>query len=204
LRLPDGIRVDAGVQEGDEVGTAYDPLIAKLIAHGANRREALIRLRTALAATEVEGIITNLPFLRWLVSHPALSAGRTTTAFLTEHPPLSAPPIRLPDGPWLGAFRFNLPAPPPAAPPDPDAAGRDSGGRTTAEQSTLTAPMPGTVIRVLVGEGDQVQPRQPLVVLEAMKMETPVVSPYEAVVRTIHVSEGDRVAGGTLLVELEE
>jgi pyruvate carboxylase len=64
--------------------------------------------------------------------------------------------------------------------------------------------MPGTVIRVLVGEGDTVKPRQPLIVLEAMKMETPVVSPYEAVVRSVHVSEGDRVAGGTVLVELEE
>ena len=64
--------------------------------------------------------------------------------------------------------------------------------------------MPGTVIRLLVREGDKVQPRQPLVVLEAMKMETPVVSPYEAIVRAVHVSEGDRVAGGALLVELEE
>ena len=53
-------------------------------------------------------------------------------------------------------------------------------------------------------EGDRVQPRQPLVVLEAMKMETPIVSPYEAVVRWVHVSEGDQVAGGALLVELEE
>ena len=58
--------------------------------------------------------------------------------------------------------------------------------------------------RLLVREGDTVQPRQPLVVLEAMKMETPIVSPYEAVVRAVHVSEGDRVAGGALLVELEE
>jgi pyruvate carboxylase len=64
--------------------------------------------------------------------------------------------------------------------------------------------MPGTVIRVLVGVGDEVRPRQPLVVLEAMKMETPVVSPYEAVVRSVHVEEGDRVAGGAVLVELEE
>ena len=64
--------------------------------------------------------------------------------------------------------------------------------------------MPGTVIRVLVAEGDSVQPRQPLVVLEAMKMETPLVSPYEGVVRSVHVSVGDQVAGGTLLVELGE
>ena len=64
--------------------------------------------------------------------------------------------------------------------------------------------MPGTVLRVLVVPGDAVQARQPLVVLEAMKMETPVVSPYAAVVRTVHVQEGDQVAGGTVLVELEE
>jgi biotin carboxyl carrier protein len=64
--------------------------------------------------------------------------------------------------------------------------------------------MPGTVIKLLVEEGDSVRARQPLLVLEAMKMETPVVSPYEAVVRAVHVAEGDRVAGGSVLVELEE
>jgi acetyl/propionyl-CoA carboxylase alpha subunit len=200
LRLPDGIRVDAGVEEGDEVGTAYDPLIAKLIAHGSTRDDALDRLARALIETEVGGVVTNLPFLRWLTAHPALRAGETTTAFLTEHPPLSAPPVRLPDRPWRGGFRLNLPVPPPASRPDPDASA-DHGAQ---EQSSLSAPMPGTVIKVLVAQGDRVQPRQPLVVLEAMKMETPVVSPYEAVVRTVHVAEGDRVAGGTILIELEE
>jgi acetyl/propionyl-CoA carboxylase alpha subunit len=193
--------VDAGVEEGDEVGTSYDPLLAKLIAHAPTREEALDRLAAGLAETEVEGVTTNLPFLRWLVAHPALRAGRTTTAFLTEHPPLSAPPVSVADPVWAGGFRLNLPTPPPASPPDPDADYAPSGA---AEQSALTAPMPGTVIRVLVSEGDVVQPRQPLVVLEAMKMETPIVSPYAAVVRVVHVAEGDRVTGGELLVELEE
>ncbi len=202
LRLPTGIRVDAGIEEGDEVGTSYDPLLAKLIAHGANRQHALDRLAAALDETEVEGVVTNLPFLRWLVAHPALREGRTTTAFLTDYPPLSAPPLRIPDGPWTGGFRLNLPTPPAEPPPDVDADSQDHG--PGGEQSTLTAPMPGTVIRLLVSEGDRVQPRQPLVVLEAMKMETPIVSPYEAVVRSVHVSEGDQVAGGALLVELEE
>jgi biotin carboxyl carrier protein len=64
--------------------------------------------------------------------------------------------------------------------------------------------MPGTVIRLLAGPGDRVQARQPLVVLEAMKMETPIASPYDAVVRAVHVAEGERVAGGALLVELED
>jgi 3-methylcrotonyl-CoA carboxylase alpha subunit len=74
----------------------------------------------------------------------------------------------------------------------------------TAEQSAVTAPMPGTVIRVLVEPGQGVTAREPLVVLEAMKMETPLVSPYDATVRAVHVAEGDRVAGGTVLVELDE
>jgi biotin carboxyl carrier protein len=64
--------------------------------------------------------------------------------------------------------------------------------------------MPGTVIKLLVGAGDTVRARQPLVVLEAMKMETPLTSPYAATVRAVHVAEGDRVAGGALLIELEE
>jgi biotin carboxyl carrier protein len=169
---------------------------------GAQANQALDRLREALAETEVEGVTTNLAFLRWLVAHPALRAGETTTAFLVDHPPLSTPPERLPARPWRGAWRLNRPPPPPASPPDVDATSQTPGAAT--EQSVVTAPMPGTVIRLLVAEGERVQPRQPLLVLEAMKMETPLVSPYEAVVRAVHVAEGDRVAGGTVLVELEE
>ena len=202
LRLPDSIRVDAGVGEGDEIGVAYDPMIAKLIASGEFRAEALDRLAEALAKTEIKGVTTNLPFLRWLVCHPAVRDGRTTTAFLTEYPPLSARPVRLPSGPWATPFRLNRPSPAPTAPANPDATFHSQGH--AGEQSSLTAPMPGTVIRVTVTEGDRVEARQPLIVLEAMKMETPIVAPYEAVVRTIHVAEGDRVAGGAVLVELED
>jgi acetyl/propionyl-CoA carboxylase alpha subunit len=202
LRLPSGIRVDAGVEEGDEVGVGYDPMIAKLIAHGPTRDEAFARLRDALAETEVAGVTTNLPFLRWLVSHPAVRQGRTTTAFLTDYPPLSEPPLRLPTGPWDSAWRLNLPAHAPHSPPDVDTAAQHQAA-AGGEQSSLTAPMPGTVIRVLAKPGERVAHRQPLLVLEAMKMETPVVSPYDAVVNAIHVAEGDRVAGGALLVELD-
>jgi len=201
LRLPAGVRVDAGVEEGDEIGTSYDPMIAKLIAHAPTRGEALDRLARALAQTEVAGVTTNLPFLRWLVAHPLLRAGRTTTAFLTENPPLSDAPARAPEPAWQGAWRLNLPPPPPRAVPDLAAATLelDSEGGPAA----LTAPMPGTVIAVLVGPGAVVAARQPLLVLEAMKMETPLVSPYDATVRAVHVGVGDRVAGGQLLVELD-
>ena len=202
LRLPTSIRVDAGVAEGDEVGTSYDPLIAKLIANGATRDEALDRLADALAETEVAGVTTNLSFLRWLVAHPVLRAGDATTAFLTEHPPLSPPPAVLPDPIWRGAFRLNLAEPAPQPPPDVDAEAHARG--PAEESSTIVAPMPGTVIKVNVQTGSAVKARDPLVVLEAMKMETPLVSPYDATVRAVHVREGDRVVGGAVLVELDD
>ncbi len=203
LRLPEGVRVDSGVREGDEIGTAYDPMIAKLIAAGETREEAYDRLAAALRETEVGGVTTNLPFLRWLVSHPLVRAGRVTTAFLTENPPLSELPAAAPAEAWSTPWRLNLPSPASRPAPDIDTAGGPSGAGAQ-EQSSITAPMPGTVIRVLVEPGAEVAARQPVVVLEAMKMETPLVSPYAATVRAVHVAEGDRVAGGAVLVELDE
>jgi len=210
LRLPSdtsslgsesGVRVDTGIEEGDEVGLSYDPMIAKLIARGRDRHEALAGLAAALDETEVEGVTTNLPFLRWLVSHPVVRAGEATTAFLTEHPPLSPLLlVRIPT-PWRAPWRLNLPAPSPATPPDVDLESHRHG--PTDGASTVVAPMPGTVIRVEVEAGTEVQARQALVVLEAMKMEIPVHSPFEGTVKTVHVAAGDRVAGGALLVELD-
>ena len=201
LVLPGGVRVDTGVEEGDEIGLAYDPMIAKLIAHGRTRDEALDVLADALAETRVEGVTTNLPFLRWLVAHPVVRAGLATTAFLVEHPPLSPLPPRPTAGSFSTPFRLNLPPPSPAPPPDIDAESLRPGGPHGG--SSVTAPMPGTVIRVDVAAGDHVEARRPLLVLEAMKMEIPVHAPFDATVTAVHVSNGDRVAGGELVVELE-
>jgi acetyl/propionyl-CoA carboxylase alpha subunit len=198
LRLPAEVRVDAGFAEGDEVGTRYDPLLAKLISHGDTRPEALDRLAAALEATEVEGVVTNLAFLRWLVRHPSFRAGDASTSFLVEHPPLSAPPLRVAGDAWRMPWRLNLPAPPPAPPPDLDATAHERGHGSGA----VTAPMPGTVLVVHVAAGADVEPRQPLVTLEAMKMEHPVTAPFAATVSAVHVSPGDAVAAGQVLAEL--
>jgi acetyl/propionyl-CoA carboxylase alpha subunit len=200
LRLPGGIRVDAGVEEGDEVGTGYDAMIAKLIARGTSRGEALDRLGAALVETDVAGVVTNLPFLRWLVGHPAFRRGEVSTAFLVEHPPLSTPPLRVAGGAWGTAWRLNLAPPAPSPPPDVDAVAAE---RSHGGAGVVSSPMPGTVIAVHVIAGDEVEPRQPLVTLEAMKMEHPVTAPFAATVAAVHVTIGDNVATGAPLAELE-
>jgi acetyl/propionyl-CoA carboxylase alpha subunit len=195
------LRVDSGVEEGDEVGLSYDPLIAKLVAHGRDREDALDALATALGETAVDGVDTNLRFLRWLVAHPLVRAGEATTAFLVEHPPLGPFPLRRPPTPARAPWRLNLPAPAPSPPPDVEVEAHRPGA--VHGESLVTAPMPGTVIRVDARPGDEVRARHALVVLEAMKMEIPVHAPFDGTVTSVHVSQGDRVAGGTVLVELE-
>ena len=86
LRFPegDGIRVDTGIESGDEVTPYYDPLIAKLIVHAPDRAAALNRLSQALDAVEIEGIKHNTPFLQRLVAHPDFRAGNYHVRFTDE------------------------------------------------------------------------------------------------------------------------
>jgi excisionase family DNA binding protein len=125
LRWPssEGIRVDAGIRAGDMVSDRYDPLLAKIIAHGRTREVAVDRLRTALAETRLLGVRTNLRFLRWLVEQPAFTAGEVRTDTLSN---LDLPgPITPPDAaweaaaasmtgsdpdPWAGGWRPNAPS----------------------------------------------------------------------------------------------
>ena len=87
LVLPegDGIRVDTGVREGDAVTPNYDSMIAKVIVHAATREAAIGRMLAALDATEIDGITTNVAFLRRVVNHAAFRAGRTLTSFVDAH-----------------------------------------------------------------------------------------------------------------------
>jgi 3-methylcrotonyl-CoA carboxylase alpha subunit len=88
FRLPnagDGIRIDTGVREGDQITFHYDPMIAKLVSHGRDRGEAIARMLAALDEIKVEGVTTNAPFLRRVIDHPAFRAGDTHTGFVTEH-----------------------------------------------------------------------------------------------------------------------
>ncbi len=85
-------------------------------------------------------------------------------------------------------------------PAAPDVDGAASGA---ADGASLTAPMPGTVVKVLVGEGDEVEEGQTLLVLEAMKMEQSVAAPHAGKIASLPYAEGDRVPGGAVLAEVE-
>src|SRR6185312_13634888 len=81
----EGIRVDTAAAAGDRVPPEYDNLLAKVMAHGADRVEALDRLAGALGATEVAGIQTTLPFHRFVAGHPGFRAGEVSTGWVGEH-----------------------------------------------------------------------------------------------------------------------
>lgn len=203
LILPSGIRVDAGIEEGDRISLTYDAMIAKLIAHGVNRETALSQLVGALEATQIKGPVNNLAFLRWLANHPDIAAGTATTRFLAEHAPLSK--YRRSTFPWNVYWRLGgSPTQRAARLPKEEDLRADGADGSVVERSAVVAPMPGTVLRLLVEEGESVMPRQPLIILEAMKMETPLPSPYAARVSAVEVAEGEQVDSGTVLIRLEE
>ena len=125
----DGIRVDAGIELGTEVGGRFDPMLAKLIAWGPDRPTAIDRLRVALDETVVLGLVTNLRFLRWLVRQPVVLDGEARTDTLDRIWPPDDWPERttIPDEawstagallgddgpaettPWAGGWRLNGP-----------------------------------------------------------------------------------------------
>ncbi len=123
LDWPEGVRVDAGVDTGDEVTDRYDPMLAKIVAHGSSRREALDRLRAALDATTVLGVRTNLRFLRWLLDHQVMRRGEVRTDTIgglelpgpvvpqDEHWAAAARSLghAIAD-PWSDGWRLNAPA----------------------------------------------------------------------------------------------
>ena len=80
-----GVRVDSGVYAGARVTVHYDPMVAKLIAWGANREEAICRTRRALSEFAVKGIRTSIPFHQRLMRHPVFLEGRYDTGFIDEH-----------------------------------------------------------------------------------------------------------------------
>ena len=92
-----GVRVDAGIHAGSDVTPYYDPMLAKIISWGANRGEALSKMRVALQETIILGVQTNIPYLLTILEHPEFVAGNTPTNFLEKHLPAWQPPTDFTD-----------------------------------------------------------------------------------------------------------
>lgn len=102
-----GIRVDRGVEDGDEITQFYDPMIAKLIVYAENRNAAISRLQRSLEQTVIFGVTTNIPLLHSIALHPAFREGRTHTGFLNEHHLLTLAQQELPQAVLLAAALYE-------------------------------------------------------------------------------------------------
>ncbi|MFJ4845316.1 MULTISPECIES: acetyl/propionyl/methylcrotonyl-CoA carboxylase subunit alpha [unclassified Streptomyces] len=118
LREPagEGVRVDSGLTEGSEIGTSYDPMLAKVVAHGPDRATALRRLRAALAGTSVLGLETNTGFLRRLLAHPEVVSGELDTG-LIDRELAGLVPSEVPEEVYAAAALLRHAALEPAGPP---------------------------------------------------------------------------------------
>ncbi|MGW7193499.1 ATP-binding protein, partial [Streptomyces sp. NPDC054838] len=196
-----GVRLDAGVESGSVIGPAWDSLLAKLIVTGATREQALQRAARALAEFEVEGMATAIPFHRAVVADPAFAPADGTpfsihtrwieTEFVNEIPAFTAPAAEESDEEpgretvvvEVGGKRLevSLPSSLGMTLARTAAAGGAKPKRRAAKKSgpaasgdTLASPMQGTIVKVAVEEGQQVNEGDLIVVLEAMKMEQPL------------------------------
>jgi acetyl/propionyl-CoA carboxylase alpha subunit len=221
LSLPHwpGVRIDTALREGDVVQLGFDPLIAKVIARAADRDACIDRLRSALAEVRVVGVPTNLGFLLAVLDRPEMRSGNVDTDWVTTTWVPEVPP--LPEGVHAGGdptdpWRSFGAAPAPAA---VSVVGRHAQYRGWAyvlgvdelepvaiapPGGSLTAPIPASVSHVAVAVGDEVEPGQVAVVLEAMKMQLRVEVPAAGRVRSVNVAVGDVVTAGQSLVEVEE
>src|SRR5437870_9604312 len=206
-----GIRVDTHGYAGYQPSPSFDSLLAKVVARGTELPAAVGKAYRALSEFRVDGVATNLPFLRNLLRHPALGAYRVTTRFVDEHLAelLAAGDAgHRPSAAGLAGAKVDprdplavlvhgktAAAAPPAMPAEPAA----SEGAVV-----VRAPMQGTVVAVDVSPGDAVPAGGQLLVMEAMKMEHVVTAPVGGIVRALHVSAGDTVYEGRALLVLEE
>ncbi len=217
----DGVRVDGGYRAGDAIPTNYDSLVAKLIAYGATRADAIAGMQRALAMYEVAGVPTTIPFHCAALAHPTFAAGEATTRFVEESgvldrlsaqpDPVAAPPADIGrlvtmevDGERRIARIFgDIAAASPVVShtprrPPPRLDRVQNGG--DAAGGAIVSPLQGVIVRVAVAAGAAVVAGAVLVVVEAMKMENEIRAPHDGVIAAVHVHAGAGVQVGAPLV----
>ncbi|MDQ3956992.1 MAG: ATP-grasp domain-containing protein [Actinomycetota bacterium] len=193
-----GVRVDSGYAAGDEIPGAYDSLIAKLVTRGADREEARARMLRALDEFRIEGVETTIPAHVLLLQEPSFVAGTHDTTTVETGgvlDALSVPAEEARDVLMVSGRPVRLWNPAMAASAAAAIHDLASGG-------DLVAPMQGTILKVLVAAGDSVVAGQPLIVLEAMKMENSIAAPLAGTVAEVNVAPGETTGAGQLLARV--
>ena len=220
-----GIRVDSGVEQGTVIGGLYDSLLAKLVVWGPDRASALARSRRALDEFVVEGVPTVLAFDRAVCRDPAFTAvdGRfqvhTTWIGSADAGDLGLTGADRPavDEPTdVVAIRIGNRALPVHLPglsrlgPRADAIRAESQqvvvalGSATVSGDAVTAPMQGTIAKVVVQEGQLVEAGELLAVIEAMKMENPIRAHRSGRVEGLGITVGETRAGGQVICRITD
>lgn len=226
LNWPDGIgiRTDTGYQEGDSISQFYDNLIAKVIAWAPDRESARRRAIRMLQELEIQGVATTKEAHQVILNHPVFIDGKYSTKWLEDKVDLShLKPFSAADfeseksqTPQTITAEVNgkryeiklftdLLAAPKTAKTSPGRQRPTStkGLSSAASSGTITVPMQGTVIRVMVSQGEKVEAGQTVCVLEAMKMENLITTDKEGIVKEVKVSAGDTVSPGDVLLVIE-
>jgi acetyl-CoA/propionyl-CoA carboxylase biotin carboxyl carrier protein len=230
LMAPDGfgVRFDSGYESGDEISQYYDNLVGKLIVWGRNRDVAISRTIRALEELVIEGVATTVPADLAILRHPDFQAVTHSTKWVEEVLDLSgvsatsaAPPagaegdddallVQRNTTVEVNGKRFDVKmwvpetvgvaSAPAKAKKKRVASGGGTGG---AGSGQVSVPMQGTIVKILVEVGQQVEVGQGVVVLEAMKMENQINAEKAGTVKEIKVSTGDTVGGGDVVAVIE-
>ena len=210
-----GVRVDTGFRTGDAITGNFDSLLAKLIVTGATREQAITRARRAIAEFTIEGMATALPFHQAILQDPAFTdelkvyTSYIEKEFKNEIPefkilPLEAQTKAAADHlvAEINGKRFEIlvhaPEPVVKRHRAKDALSGGSAG------VGLTSPMQGTVVKVAVTQGQKVEKGDLVIVLEAMKMEQPLMAHRSGVISNLSAVIGETVASGTVLCDIIE
>jgi acetyl/propionyl-CoA carboxylase alpha subunit/acetyl-CoA carboxylase carboxyltransferase component len=183
-----GVRVDGYGMVGYRAGTAYDSLLAKVIAQGPDLDMAMARLQRALGEFQISGLATNCAWLRALLARDAVRQAGVTTGYIGDHAAALVAEAQALTGP-----QYQV---------QTDSDGPAVTATLAPGHSGVTAPMQATVTDVSVKPGDQVRQGDPVAVLEAMKMEHVIEAPVSGEVAEIFVTPGDTVMEAALLMGL--